>query len=79
MAADQKNRGLLKRDSDSHFVESSLDTTGETLLFDISVDKALPIVPDSLRNQVFDSIHTLFYPGVRASIKLIAIAILGQV
>ena len=72
MAAEQKKCGLRKSGSDSHLIESPLDTTGATILCDISTDKTRPIVSESLRRQVFDSIHSLSHPGVQASIKLIA-------
>ena len=47
MAAEQKKCGLRKRGSDSHLIESPLDTTGATILCDISTDKTRPIIPVS--------------------------------
>ena len=72
MAAEQRKCGLRKGESEAHLIESPIDSAGTTLLCDVSTDKTRPIVPESLRRQVFDSIHSLSHPGVRASIKLIA-------
>ena len=72
MAAEQRKCGLRKGESETHLIESPIDSAGTTLLCDVSTDKTRPIVPESLRRQVFDFIHSLSHPGVRASIKLIA-------
>ncbi|CAD6213040.1 GSCOCG00011083001-RA-CDS, partial [Cotesia congregata] len=38
---------------------------------DVSSGKPRPYIPGPLRKQVFDSLHSLAYPGVKASIKLV--------
>lgn len=45
---------------------------GATLLCDVSTGQARPIVPASWRRQVFDMIHGLSHPSVRATRKLVA-------
>ena len=78
MASELKNSGLRKRDSNTHLVKSSLKTTGETLLCDIFTDKARQIVPNSLRRQVFNSIHSPILESEPLS-RPLPIVILGQV
>ena len=42
-----------------------------TILCDVSMPTPRPIVPESLRRLVFDTIHGLAHPGVKATQKLI--------
>ena len=72
MAAKQRKCGLRKDESEAQLVESVIDAVGSTLLYDVSPEKTRPIVPASLRRQVFDSKHSLSHSGVTAYIKLIA-------
>ena len=47
-------------------------STGDTsLICDTSTAESSPFVPASFRRAVFDSFHSLFHPGIRASQKLI--------
>ena len=46
---------------------------GVTPLCDMSTGKARPLVPISWRRQIFDTIHGLSHPSVRATRKLISI------
>ena len=43
-----------------------------TLLCDISTGVPRPIVPTSWRRRVFDSVHNLAHPGIRATKKLVS-------
>ncbi|CAI5683036.1 unnamed protein product [Oreochromis niloticus] len=45
---------------------------GPSLLCDVSTGRPCPVVPLSWRRRVFDSIHALSHPGVRASVKLVS-------
>ena len=45
---------------------------GPTLLCDVSRGHPQPLVPRSLRRSVFDSIHSLAHPGIRATRKLVS-------
>ena len=45
---------------------------GPTLLCDSSRGHPRPLVPCSLRRSVFDSIHSLAHPGIRATRKLVS-------
>ena len=48
-------------------------TIGNTsLLWDVSGQQARPVVPLSLRREVFDTIHNLAHPGVKATQRLIS-------
>lgn len=52
---------------DVHF-----EAQGATLLCDVSTGRARPIIPASWRRKVFDLVHGLSHPSVRATRKLIA-------
>ncbi|TWW75360.1 hypothetical protein D4764_13G0000220 [Takifugu flavidus] len=41
-----------------------------TLLCDVSTGRPRPVVPVAWRHRVFDMVHSLSHPGVRASVKL---------
>ncbi|CAI5657671.1 unnamed protein product [Oreochromis niloticus] len=45
---------------------------GPSLLCDVSTGRPRPVVPLSWRRRVFDSVHALSHPGVRASVKLVS-------
>ncbi|RUT72671.1 hypothetical protein DLK05_17150, partial [Ancylomarina longa] len=72
---------LQKEDSDlQHELSSTtlklrikqMGTGKETLLCDTSTGRDRPIVPKHYRRNVFNTLHKLSHPGVRATIKLIA-------
>ena len=44
----------------------------QTLLCDVSLGFPRPLVPISLRRRIFETLHSLSHPGVRATQKLIA-------
>nr|VZI07566.1 unnamed protein product [Spirometra erinaceieuropaei] len=46
-------------------------TQAGTITCDISTGHDCPFVPAAMCRQVFDSLHGLFHPGVRATVKLI--------
>ncbi|CAI5673187.1 unnamed protein product [Oreochromis niloticus] len=45
---------------------------GPFLVCDVSTGRPRPVVPVSWRRRVFDSVHALSHPGVRASVKLVS-------
>lgn len=49
-----------------------LDQSGTTILCDVSTESPRPIVPKSWQRKVFDIVHGLSHPSVRATRKLIA-------
>ena len=50
----------------------SFGPTGQTLLCDVSTGQPRPVVPESMRRRVFDTVHGLSHPGARATKNLIA-------
>ncbi|CAH8609746.1 unnamed protein product [Dicrocoelium dendriticum] len=48
-----------------------LQTTEGTILCDTSTGCPRPLVPVSFRRTVFDSLHSLSHPGIRASLNLV--------
>ncbi|RVE65529.1 hypothetical protein OJAV_G00117810 [Oryzias javanicus] len=45
---------------------------GSTLLCDVSTGRPRPVVPVGWRRRIFDSVHSLSHPGVRASVKQVS-------
>ncbi|XP_046400857.1 uncharacterized protein LOC124167107 [Ischnura elegans] len=54
------------------FRKISLPDTGMEVYCDISTSTARPFVPSDLRRQVFESLHSLSHPGIKASAKLVS-------
>ena len=48
-----------------------LTSTGLTLLCDTSTGTYRPVVPPSMRRQVFNSLHSMSHPGIRATRRLV--------
>ena len=76
MAADQltcsevhrlRAGGSSLRLADVHFDDAEC-----SLLCDVSLGVARPIVPHSWRKRIFDIVHSLSHPGVRASVKQVS-------
>ena len=51
----------------------SIPATNATIICDLSTGVPCPYVPSKFRRPVFDSLHSLAHPGVRASQKLLTI------
>ncbi|GFT69705.1 transposon Ty3-I Gag-Pol polyprotein [Nephila pilipes] len=43
-----------------------------TLHCDVSMDRIRPFVPKMFRREIFNNLHALSHPGVRASLKMVA-------
>ena len=48
-----------------------LPSTDATLICDMSTSRPRPYIPESFRRSVFDSLHGLSHPGIRATQKLL--------
>ncbi|GFT16975.1 transposon Ty3-I Gag-Pol polyprotein [Nephila pilipes] len=46
--------------------------TPVTLHCDVSTDRIRPFVPEFFRREIFNNLHALSYPEIRASLKLVA-------
>ncbi|GFO11984.1 Pol polyprotein [Plakobranchus ocellatus] len=51
---------------------TKLNDQGPELLCDISTGRARPIVPPDFRRSVFEAVHNLSHPGVKATVKLVS-------
>ncbi|GFO20785.1 Pol polyprotein [Plakobranchus ocellatus] len=51
---------------------TKLNDQGPELLCDISTGRARPIVPPDFRRSVFEAVHDLSHPGVKATVKLVS-------
>lgn len=75
MAADQlTDPGILEfrtAESGLRLEDVTFHDSGATLLCDVSTGRPRPMVPASWRRRVFDAVHSLSHPGVRASVKLV--------
>ena len=74
MAAQQQRTDRPNADAfpGFHFEDVPLPDGKGTILCEVSTGINRPFVPESLRRQVFDAMHSLSHPGARASQKLIA-------
>lgn len=75
MAAEQPGDSdilsLCSEGSGLRLEDVALQEGGGTLLCDVSTGRPRPVVPAGWRRRVFDSVHSLSHPGVRASVKLV--------
>ncbi|GFN81500.1 Pol polyprotein [Plakobranchus ocellatus] len=51
---------------------TKLNDKGPELLCGISTGRARPIVPPDFRRSVFEAVHNLSHPGVKATVKLVS-------
>ena len=76
MAADQARDADLQAWRSAvtglRFVDVPCHGDGSTLLCDVSTGPPRPMVPVGWRRRVFDAVHALSHPGVKASVKLIS-------
>nr|VZI01415.1 unnamed protein product [Spirometra erinaceieuropaei] len=74
MAAEQQRVGCLEDESVSglQLKDVPLTTGSGTILCDVFTPFHRPFVPASMRRAVFQVLHGLFHPGIRASQKLLA-------
>ncbi|XP_064479324.1 uncharacterized protein K02A2.6-like [Ornithodoros turicata] len=69
--SDEELRQLRSSSTSLSFAEVPLHGSPRKLICDTSAGRERPFVPSSFRRQIFDSIHSLAHPGIRASQKLI--------
>ena len=62
----------LSLDTSLHIKHIPLVNSEGTIICDLSTGTPRPIVPLSLRRTVFDSLHNLSHPGIRATDKLVS-------
>ncbi|CAI2733638.1 unnamed protein product [Schistosoma spindalis] len=75
MAAEQANDPVCTEAPQSSSLqcqEVPLATSSGTILCDTSTGLPRPIVPSTYRRLVFDALHGLSYPGIAATLRLIA-------
>ena len=69
---DPQIRALQSSPSTSLKVEAiPLDSSSDTMLCDVSTGSPRPLVPLQWRRTIFDSLHNLSHPGIRATQRLI--------
>lgn len=70
---DEELKELLDSDSSSLSLRKLHCSDSKTILFcDVSTTDIRPYVPGSLRRQIFDVVHNLAHPSIKATQKLIA-------
>ena len=62
---------LCKENSSSQFSDVPLPSSEGTIICDMSTGKPRPYVPRHFRRPVFDALHNLSHPGIRASQHLV--------
>ena len=72
-AAQAKDRHLsaLQHSSSLRLKDIPIPASPSTLICDLSTGVPRPVVPESLRRSVFDSLHSLSHPGVHATERLV--------
>ena len=63
---------IIGRNTSLQLQRVPLTTSDGTIMCDISTGNPRPIVPQALRKEVFNTLHNLSHPGIRASVKLVA-------
>ncbi|CAL1580519.1 unnamed protein product [Knipowitschia caucasica] len=68
--ADSKVQAL--RTTDSSLRLEDFQDSGATLLCDMSMSRTRPLVPAAWRACIFEAVHSLSHPGVKATVKLVS-------
>ncbi|KAL5494406.1 hypothetical protein EMCRGX_G015736 [Ephydatia muelleri] len=63
--------GTMPRPSSAKLESIPLQSSDLTILCDVSTGVPRPLVPSALRRHVFDVLHSLAHPGIRATQRLI--------
>ena len=71
IALEQKNSDCQNWSNCFKLQDIPLPSSPGTILCDISTGNPRPLVPISMRRHVFDTLHGLSHPGIRATTKLI--------
>ena len=61
----------LRKQSSLHIEQLTIPSTDVQLFCDVSLGHPRPIVPLTLRKKVFETLHNLSHPGIKASVKLL--------
>ena len=69
---DEEVQSLRTSETSLQLKDISYGTNGTTVLCDISTGRARPVVPKSWQRKMFDAIHGLSHPGIRATRRLIS-------
>ena len=73
LAKEQGSCPTIQQLLDSPSLQIQISTVGQQqLLCDVSSGRRRPLVPLSWRRKVFQAVHTLAHPGIRASRRLIS-------
>lgn len=70
-SVDDELQSLLRSETGLELKPIKISNSGESLLCDTSTADIRPYVPKDFRRQVFNSIHDLSHPGIKATIQLI--------
>ncbi|KMQ86388.1 gag-pol polyprotein [Lasius niger] len=70
-ALDPELQKLIAQPNSLTFKKITLPETTAEIWCDVSTDKARPYIPVAFRKQVFDLIHQLAHPGIKATSKLL--------
>ena len=73
-AAQEEDPGVLKSLADSSLELQQVPlalSDGLTLLCDVSTGVQRPVVPENFRRLIFDTLHSLSHPGIRATQRLV--------
>ena len=71
-ASDPSLNELLQSNHSLDLAEQSVPDSDRKILGDISTGQFRPLVPSTLRRQVFDLLHSLSHPSIKGSQRLIS-------
>ncbi|CAL1568882.1 unnamed protein product [Knipowitschia caucasica] len=70
--ADSGVQELRTTDSSLRLEDVVFQDSGATLLCDMSMSRPRPLVPAVWRARIFEAVHSLSHPGVKATVKLVS-------
>uniref|UniRef100_A0A5S6QYA9 RNA-directed DNA polymerase n=1 Tax=Trichuris muris TaxID=70415 RepID=A0A5S6QYA9_TRIMR len=70
-ATDDELQQILQNNTSLQLEKISLPRTGKTIWVDTTAGKQRPYVPLALRRELFDAIHKLSHPGVKATTAML--------
>ncbi|KFD46748.1 hypothetical protein M513_12375 [Trichuris suis] len=70
-AKDQELQQILQNTTSLKLKKVSIPKTNKEIWVDTTLQQPRPYVPDTLRREIFDAIHGLSHPGIRATTSLL--------
>ena len=69
---DEDLKSLFTSSTSLQLKQVPIPHSNKTLLCDVSLGRPRPLVPSTMRRAVFDNLHSLSHPGIKASRRLVS-------